>query len=72
MGHPTEPRNKVHCKETESLGENGFRQKCSDKSLLACNFKNFIEESIDNILSSYLAIITSTLDHIQADGNLNN
>ena len=71
-GHPTQPLNYVHCKETDSLGENGCRQKWLDKSLLAYNFTNFIEKSIDNLFFSYLAMITSTLGRIQADGHLNN
>ena len=32
-GHPTEPLSYANSKETESLGENGCRQRCVDKSL---------------------------------------
>ena len=36
---PTEPLSYANTKETKSLGKNGCRQKCLDKSLLqACNF----------------------------------
>ena len=57
---------------TESLRENSCGHKYLDKYLLEYNLKNFIKESTDNIFFSYLAIITSTFGHIQADGHFNN
>ena len=60
--------------ETEHLGENGYRKKCLDKSLLAIRIQlqELIKESIGNIFFSYLAIKTTILSHTQTEGHLNN
>ena len=60
--------------EIEHLGENGYRRKSLDKSLLAISIQlqELIKEFTGNIFFSYLAIKTTILSHTQTEGHLNN